>query len=72
MRSAQPLGSHIWRQPYVLLSTLLQNALTPSSIAKDILKAITGDPNTFIPNLERLTDYYFTTLLVPYISSLIF
>ena len=60
------------RQPYVLLSALLQNALTPSSIAEDILRAITGDPNTFIPNLERLTDYYYTTLLVPCISSLMF
>jgi len=60
------------RQPYVLLSALLENALTPSSIAEDILGAITGDPNAFIPNLERLTDYYYTTLLVPCISSLMF
>jgi hypothetical protein len=60
------------RQPYVLLSALLQKALTPSSIAKDILRAITGNPNTFILNLERLTNYYYTTLLVPCISSLMF
>ena len=60
------------RQPYVLLSALLENALTPSSIAQDILRAITGDSNTFIPNLQRLTDYYYTTLLVPRFSSLMF
>jgi len=60
------------RQPYVLLSAVLENALTPSSIAQDILRAITGDSNTFIPNLQRLTDYYYTTLLVPRFSSLMF
>jgi hypothetical protein len=37
------------------LQKLIISCLTPSSIAEDILRAITGDPNSSIPDLERLT-----------------
>jgi hypothetical protein len=53
--------------PYTLLTALLTHAPTKHEIAKDIIDNAADD---LVGGLCRLTDYFWTTLLVPCTSSL--